>query len=147
MKASKLAENKRKNQTDVLAETLSMFPSAKVVCKLEEKLSEVGLNLRELSLLTGIRYASLNDMKNGKRVSLTLQHVLAIMFVLRIKSFDELFELVFEDKEEEKRFNEEAEKLYKYGFFDDMIEKIKDNAVRLGRTKELKKEWLKKLKH
>jgi hypothetical protein len=139
MKASKLAENKRKNQTDVLAETLNMFPSAKVVCKLEERLAEVGLNLRELSLLTGIRYASLNDMKNGKRVSLSLHHVLAIMLVLKIKSFDELFELVIEDEKEAKRFDEEAEELYKHGVSDSILEKIRENAIKLGREDELRK--------
>src|SRR5690625_6565983 len=80
----------RKNINEVVNETIFQFPSIKFKVNLDEKVKEVGLNFTELSLLTGIRYASINELKNNKKVTLNLQHILAIMVALRIKSFDEL---------------------------------------------------------
>lgn len=131
---------KRKNINDVVNETMEQFGKVTVVCKLQNIIDDVGLNLRELSLLTGIRYASLNELKNGKKVTLNLQHTLAIMVALRVKSFDQLFELVFEDENEAARFDAEAEDIHvkQFGLPDSERQKIRENAIRLEREKELK---------
>jgi DNA-binding Xre family transcriptional regulator len=130
---------KRKNINEVVNENIEQFGQVTVVSKVGERAGELGLNLRELSLLTGIRYASVNELANGKKVTLNLQHLLAIMVVLRTKSFDDLFEIQFEDASEESRFDAEAEQYRSFGLPDSELERIKDNAERLERTNELRK--------
>ncbi|MDF2010229.1 helix-turn-helix domain-containing protein [Priestia megaterium] len=130
---------KRKNINDVVNETIEQFPSIKMVCKLEDHLANLGMTLRELSLLTGIRYASLNEMKNGKKVTLNLQHVLAVMVALRIKNLNELFDTQFDDPKEEHNFCCDSDNYRLYGMPDSEFEKIKENAVRLEREDELKR--------
>lgn len=130
---------KRLNINDVVNETIEQFGGVSVICKLQDKIEEVGLSLLELSSLTGIRYASLNELKNGKKVTLNLQHVLAIMMALRIKSFDELFMLQFDDEQEEERFDKEVDSIHvqEFGLPDTELAKIKVNKVRIA---EMKKE-------
>ena len=130
---------KRKNINDVVNETIEQFPSIRMACKLQDRLDDVGLNLRELSLLTGIRYASLVEMKNGKKVTLNLQHVLAVMVALRIRNMSDLFDIVFDDAGEEERFVSDSEHYRSMGVPDEEMNRMKDNAVRLEREDELKK--------
>lgn len=122
---------KRKNINEIVNETIEQFGKVKVIPKLDERIAELGLSLTELSHLTGIRYASLNELKNGKKVTLNLQHLLAIMVALRINSFDELFELQFEDNRKTEQFNEEVEQYAEYGMPDSDLEKIKGNKARM----------------
>lgn len=129
---------KRKNINEVVNETIEQF-HVNVKCNLGERLADLGLTIRELSLLTGIRYASVNELVNNKKVTLNLQHLLAIMVALRITSFDELFELEFDFTEEKERFISEGEEYKKVGLPDSEIRKIKENAIRLEREDELKK--------
>ena len=89
------------------------------------------MNLMELSLLTGIRYASLNELKNGKKVTLNLQHLIAIMIALRIKSFDQLLTIDFMDKEMEGLFDKEALKYAEQGLPEEKRELMRMNAARL----------------
>jgi len=123
----------RKNINEVVNETIFQFPSIKFKVNLDEKVKEVGLNFTELSLLTGIRYASINELKNNKKVTLNLQHVLAIMVALRIKSFDELFEITFDDAEDAERFDMEANYYSSKGLPDSVSGKIEENRIKLGR--------------
>ncbi len=120
---------KRKNTIELVNETINEFGEVMVSCKLQDKLDELGMTVMELMHLTGIRYASLNDLKNNKKVTLNLQHLLAIMVALRIKSFDELFELKFEEEENEKEFEEEVEYYYSKGLPDSALDKMKKNKA------------------
>lgn len=129
----------RKNINDVVNETIEQFPSIKMVCKLQDRLDDVGMNLRELSLLTGIRYASLNEMKNNKKVTLNLQHVMAIMVALRVPNMGDLFDIAFDDPAEESKFIREEYKYKQMGVPDEEMDRMRENAVRLGREDELKK--------
>jgi DNA-binding Xre family transcriptional regulator len=124
---------RRKNINDVVNETMEEFGRVVVQSNLSERLADMGLNLSELSLLTGIRYASLNELKNGKKVTLNLQHLIAIMITLRVKSFDSLFTLVFEEKDKEDLFDKEALEYLEKGIPDEKRELISLNAVRLDR--------------
>uniref|UniRef100_UPI001CCFBCCE helix-turn-helix domain-containing protein n=1 Tax=Escherichia coli TaxID=562 RepID=UPI001CCFBCCE len=99
---------KRKNINEIVNETMEEFGQVKVQTKISERLEELGMNLVELSKLTGIRYASLNELKNGKKVTLNLQHLIAIMIALRIKSFDQLLTLNFMDNDMEELFDKEV---------------------------------------
>jgi hypothetical protein len=131
---------KRKNINEVVNKTIEEF-DVKVNCKLGTILDEVGLSIRELSLLTGIRYASVNELVNNKKVTLNLQHVLAIMVALRITDFNQLFELEFEDVNEHDVYRNEAFQIHDKGagLPDSVFDKIKANAVELEREDELKK--------
>lgn len=124
---------------DVVNETIEQFPSIKLKCNLAEVLEYRGMTLRELSLLTGIRYASLNELKNGKRVTLNLQHVMAVVVALRITDFGSLFEIDFGEEEEKQRFISESHEYDENGVPDSEFSRLKENAVRLDRTNELKK--------
>lgn len=123
---------KRKNINPIVNESIYQFPSIEFVCTLEDRCAEVGINLSELSLLTGIRYASINDLKNNKKVTLNLQHILAIMMVLRLKSFDELFEIRF-DGEDAERFEMESAYYRSNGLPDSAYKRMEDNKKRLDR--------------
>ena len=122
---------KRKNINEIVNETMEEFGQVKVQTKLTERMEELGMNLMELSLLTGIRYASLNELKNGKKVTLNLQHLIAIMIALRIKSFDQLLTIDFMDKEMEGLFDKEALKYAEQGLPKEKRELMRMNAARL----------------
>lgn len=124
---------KRKNIHEIVNETMEEFGQVTVQTKIAERLEELGMSLNQLSLLTGIRYASLNELKNGKKVTLNLQHLIAIMIALRIKSFDQLLTLDFMDKDMEDLFDKEALKYAEQGLPDEKRELMKSNAVRLDR--------------
>ncbi|MFB1050383.1 helix-turn-helix domain-containing protein [Paraliobacillus sp. JSM ZJ581] len=123
----------RKNINEVVNETIFQFPSIQFRCLLNERCEEVGINLMELSNLTGIRYASVNELANSKKVTLNLQHILAIMVALRLKSFDELFEIYFEENKDSERYTMESDYYRNKGLPDSTFKKIEDNKIRLGR--------------
>lgn len=122
---------KRKNINEIVNETILSFGEVYVKSKLKDKLGELGLSITELSHLTGIRYASVNELANNKKVTLNLQHLTAIMIALRVKSFDELFELCFEDDNKAEEFEEEVEYYSSKGIPDSALQKIKENKIRL----------------
>lgn len=135
-----MRENKLVN--DVTKELMESMPKFQIRCRLKEILAEVGLSLVELSLLTGIRYSSLNQLANNAKDAMNKNHLIPICIALRISDFNELFEIVITDnRDEETEYMREQYKMRKYGVSDEMLEKIKDNAERLGRTKELKKRY------
>lgn len=122
---------KRKNINEIVNESILEFGEVHVKSKLKDKLDELGLSITELSHLTGIRYASLNELANSKKVTLNLQHLTAIMIALRVKSFDELFELEFEEEGKSEEFDEEVEYYSSKGLPDSALEKMKENKIRL----------------
>jgi len=122
---------KRKNINEIVNETILSFGEVYVKSKLKDKLDELGLSITELSHLTGIRYASVNELVNNKKVTLNLQHLTAIMIALRVKSFDELFELCFEDDIKAEEFEEEVEYYSSKGIPDSALQKMKENKIRL----------------
>jgi transcriptional regulator with XRE-family HTH domain len=129
---------KRKNINDIVNESIEQCGEVEVKCLLQERCEERGLNLLELSKLTGIRYASLNDLKNGKKVTLNLQHTLAIMVTLRLQSFDELFVLDFKEEDDARQFETDAYYYEKNGLPDSEYDKIQVNAERLEKMNKEK---------
>lgn len=123
----------RKNINAVVNETIMQFPSIGYKCNLQERMDEVGINLTELSNLTGIRYATLNDLKNAKKVTLNLQHVFAVMVALRLESFNDLFEITFVDADDAKRFKDESELYRKNGLPETELKRMEENKIRLAR--------------
>ena len=130
---------KRKNINEIVNETMEEFGQVKVQTKLAERIEELGLSLMELSKLTGIRYASLNELKNGKKATLNLQHLIAIMIALWIKSFDKILTLEFVDKDMEELFDKEVLQYEEQGLPDEKREQMRTNAERLESEKKLRK--------
>lgn len=130
---------KRKNINEIVNETMEEFGRVKVQTKLAERIEELGLSLMELSKLTGIRYASLNELKNGKKVTLNLQHLIAIMIALRIKSFDQLLSLDFMENDMEELFDKEVLQYAEQGLPEEKREQMRMNAIRLEGEKEIQK--------
>lgn len=136
---------KRKNINFVVNETILTFGEVYVKSKLKDKLDEYGLTIMELSHLTGIRYASLNELANDKKVTLNLQHLTAIMVALRVKSFDELFTLDFADTEKSNQFDEEVAEYKDKGLPDSALDKMGENKIKLDEYyEEMKREKEKK---
>lgn len=61
--------------------------------RLDDILKERKLPLAWLQEQTGIRYASLHDLKENKRDKVNLYHLYAIMNALGITDFNEMFEI------------------------------------------------------
>lgn len=72
----------------------------KLVSHLREIMARHRINQRKLSELTGIRYATINDLYNDRAERINLNHLLKICVVLNCQP-GELFEIV--EVEEEKK--------------------------------------------
>ena len=81
--------------------------SARIECKLGEILHERGINQTDLSILTGIRYSSINDLLHNRRHSINKNHLLAIMLTLKLTSIEDMYEVVFDDEAEKERLQDE----------------------------------------
>lgn len=79
------------------------------VYKLEDRLKERGMSLRECSSLTGLRLETLSNLMNGKKSTLNIHHILILMVALRITDMSELFEVVFPEPIKEQLDNEQVE--------------------------------------
>ncbi|CDQ21748.1 hypothetical protein [Halobacillus karajensis] len=123
---------------EVIEENLDAYSTATLKFNIDECLDEVSMTLRELSLLTGIRYATLIDLKKGRRVNINMPQMLSIMITLKIDDFGKLFKFHIEDDQEREDFREKAEYIRKYEMPEEVFDKIPENARRLGRENEVK---------
>lgn len=96
---------------EVMQAKLNEFPYFTLRCKLPEVLEERGLTLNELSLLTGIRVASLSELCNLKRSAINVPHLLVIAKVLRITDITDLFEFIMPPDTAE-QFKKDQEVIY-----------------------------------
>lgn len=69
----------------------------------------------DLHVLTGIRMATLNEIPNGKKLSVNMLHFATIMAALRITDIRELFNIEFAD-EVQKAWEEEMKDYEWKGF-------------------------------
>lgn len=79
---------------EVVAGTIENTPHL-VINNLSEILSERGLSQGDLSRLTGLRVATINDFVNLKTASINLTHLLVIMIALRISDMNEIIQVQF----------------------------------------------------
>ena len=77
---------------------LERFPHFTIRCKLGEVLRERGLKLQELSDLTGIRIATISELINMKRSTISVPHLIVIAQALRIDDISKLFEFVMPEE-------------------------------------------------
>ncbi|MHC5291108.1 helix-turn-helix domain-containing protein [Bacillus licheniformis] len=78
--------------TESLLENLNQFPDFTIKCRLPEILKDRGMNLTELSALTGIRVSALSEFCNMKRSTISLSHLIVIAKVLRLTDISSLIE-------------------------------------------------------
>lgn len=98
MGKNKLKAVAHKNIGDGVLDILQSTDGISIEYKLTTAMSERGLTQRTLSLLTGIRQATISDMCNGVGVQINKAHLLAIMITLRITDISELINIKFSDE-------------------------------------------------
>jgi DNA-binding Xre family transcriptional regulator len=113
----------------IVIESLDKFPH-KIHIKLGEILRERGLTQGDLHRLTGLRVATINELVNFKKKSLTVAHLVSIMIALRITDICDLFEIEF-DEEVQAYFKEENERM-KNGFTPDLTKTAETNVKRIA---------------
>lgn len=95
MNRKKIGITAHKNTGDTVLDILSSTKGIDMEYKLADAMSERGLSQRTLSLLTGIRQATISDMCNGVGVQINKAHLLAIMITLRITDINDIIEIKF----------------------------------------------------
>ncbi|MGM0828517.1 MAG: helix-turn-helix domain-containing protein [Bacillota bacterium] len=113
----------------IVIEALNKFPH-KIHIKLGEILRERGLTQGDLHRLTGLRVATINELVNFKKKSLTVAHLVSIMIALRITDIRDLIEIEF-DQEVQDYFNEENQRM-KNGFTPDLTKTAETNIKRIA---------------
>ncbi|MFI8576335.1 MULTISPECIES: helix-turn-helix domain-containing protein [Rossellomorea] len=113
----------------IVIEALNKFPH-KIHIKLGEILRERGLTQGDLHRLTGLRVATINELVNFKKKSLTVAHLVSIMIALRITDIRDLIEVEF-DQEVQDYFNEENQRM-KNGFTPDLTKTAEQNVKRIA---------------
>ena len=113
----------------IVIEALNKFPH-KIHIKLGEILRERGLTQGDLHRLTGLRVATINELVNFKKKSLTVAHLVSIMIALRITDIRDLIEIEF-DQEVQDYFNEENQRM-RNGFTPDLTKTAEQNVKRIA---------------
>ncbi|MGM0845152.1 MAG: helix-turn-helix domain-containing protein [Bacillota bacterium] len=113
----------------IVIETLDKFPH-KVNIKLGKILKERGMTQGDLHRLTGLRIATINELVNFKKKSLTVAHLISIMAALRIWDLRDLIEIEFDDEVVD-YFREERLQM-KNGLTSDMKKTLETNFERMN---------------
>lgn len=92
---------------DSILEVINSVPNLKFVSKLDEALEARGLTQAKLSVLTGLRPATISDFLAGEKGAITKSHLITMMIALRITDVSELIGFDFDD-ETKKQFEQEA---------------------------------------
>lgn len=100
-----------KNATTKYLELWEDIGDLHIKFKLEDRLKERNLSIREFSKLSGLRLATINDLKNGKKTSVSFQHIWIVMLTLGITDINDLIE--FYIPQELKKCMERASELWK----------------------------------
>ncbi|MEW5570528.1 helix-turn-helix domain-containing protein [Rossellomorea marisflavi] len=112
-----------------MIESLNKFPH-KIHIKLGDILKERGLTQGDLHRLTGLRVATINELVNFKKKSLTVAHLVSIMTALRITDLRDLIEIEFDD-EVKAYFQQENERM-KNGFTPDLNKTVDRNVRQMS---------------
>lgn len=116
------------NTNAVVTELLEKTPH-RVVNRLGELLKERGMSQGDLSRLTGIRVATINEIANIKKLSINWLHLVPIMIALRITDMNEIISVEFPDEVKE-RFEKEMEG-YEGGLTPKMLEEVEKNSKKM----------------
>ncbi len=115
--------------TNVVVTDLLQKTPHRVVNRLGEILKEREMSQGDLSRLTGIRVATINDFANMKKLNVNWLHVVPIMIALRITDMSEIVYVEFTEEVKE-RFAEDMEG-YAGGLTPKMIQEVEENTKRM----------------
>ncbi|MGE6504394.1 helix-turn-helix domain-containing protein [Bacillus wiedmannii] len=113
------------NTNSVVTGLLEKTPH-RVVNRLGELLKERGMSQGDLSRLTGIRVATINEIANIKKTNVNMLHIVPIMIALRITDMTEIFYVEFPNEVKE-RFAKDMED-YEGGLTEKMIKEVEENS-------------------
>ncbi|MDF9638836.1 helix-turn-helix domain-containing protein [Bacillus cereus] len=116
------------NTNAVVTELLERTPH-RIVNNLGELLRERGMSQGDLSRLTGIRVATINDIANIKKLNVNWLHIVPIMIALRITDMSEIISVEFPDEVKE-RFEKDMEG-YNGGLTPKMMEEVEENSTKM----------------
>ena len=85
--------------------------SLEIVCKLGDIMAARGINQTELSTLTGIRQATINDIIHNKKLTINKEHTKILMLTLKLTDLSQLYEVRFSDLEEKERLLGESKEV------------------------------------
>jgi predicted transcriptional regulator len=88
----------KKSLNERSIEWLEKSPATVIRCRLGEILGNRGMTQTELSLLTGLRQASISDLVHNRKTTLNTQHLLVIMLALDITDLSEMIEIVMSEE-------------------------------------------------
>ncbi|HBF7594818.1 TPA: helix-turn-helix transcriptional regulator [Clostridioides difficile] len=97
-----------KETSSIVKKLLETVPEAVIQNKLEDRLAEIGINQKQLSLLTGLREGSISDFVNGRKINISKYQLIALMIGLRITDLTDIIDIKF-PKETEEQFKIERE--------------------------------------
>lgn len=100
-------------------------------CKLGSILQARGINQTELSLLTGIRQPSINDIIHQKKNTINIQHLLAIMLTLKLTDLSDMYEIEL-DYAEETKLKDERNMSEMLGILQEQVELLHDRRKEKG---------------
>ncbi|MGD2278167.1 helix-turn-helix domain-containing protein [Bacillus wiedmannii] len=115
--------------TNVVVTDLLQKTPHRVVNRLGEILKEREMSQGDLSRLTGIRVATINDFANMKKLNVNWLHVVPIMIALRITDLSEIVYVEFTEEVKE-RFAEDMDG-YTGGLTPKMIQEVEENTKRM----------------
>jgi predicted XRE-type DNA-binding protein len=121
-----------KTISDTTADLINSV-SIRLVCKLGKILEDIGMSQTELSYLTGIRTASINEMIHNKKNTINKQHALAVMVALNLTNFSDLYEVVFDNPADKEKLDKKREEMERLGLTEEQARIINE------RKKELEK--------
>lgn len=97
-----------KETSDTVKKLIETVPDVVIQNKLEDRLSEIGLNQKQLALLTGLREGSISDFVNGRKINISKYQLIALMIGLRVTDIRDIISIKFPDNVEE-QFNTERD--------------------------------------
>ncbi|PEL24353.1 helix-turn-helix domain-containing protein [Bacillus toyonensis] len=121
-------EDKKVN--DLLLENLTTFGDVQIKIKLKELMDKYSLTLREVALLTGLRQATISEVRSGKRQTINIAHFLLLIKAFRITDLNDLIELEMNDDTREMFDSERAEMDKRNTITEDMEDTIRANKGR-----------------
>lgn len=101
-----------KNTGDAVLDLITNTKGIDIEYNLSKAMARRGLTQRTLSLLTGIRQATISDMCNGVGVQINKAHLIALMITLRITDISELINIRF-TKELKEQYDSESQEWIK----------------------------------
>jgi len=73
-----------------------MVVEVKIDCSLSDHVKALGLTQGELTQITGIRQATISDLLNKRKTTLSIPHMLVLMVVLKVPRLSDLFDITFD---------------------------------------------------